>query len=122
MSIFDQKKSILITHNDLPEELLNKIKVRKNIIKQDLLFSENSIKHKKLKYPYIGKFYQLMDLIQIYRYNEVIFSTEHLTFKNIIETIAELKGNKVVIKTLLPENRCLIGSNTIEQIAQTENS
>jgi GT2 family glycosyltransferase len=116
LSVFEQKKSILITHNNLPEYMLENIKMRKNIIKQDILFSENSIKHKTLKYPYVGKFYQLFDLIQIYNYNEVIFSTEHLSFKNIIETIAGLRTKKLIIKTLLPESNCLIGSNTIEQI------
>ncbi len=116
LSIFESKKSILITGNNLQNETLKKISKRPNIIKQDLLFSENTIKHKTLKHPYIGKFYQLFDLIQMFGYNEIIFSTSDLSFKSIIETISQLKQKRFIIKTLLPESNCLIGSNTIEQL------
>lgn len=69
--------------------------------------------HKNI--DYIGKLYQLSDLVDIYGVNEVIFSSNDIRYKDIITEMAFTKNKYVDYKISL-HNNYLIGGQTIEKI------
>jgi len=64
---------------------------------------------------YIGKLYQLPDLISIYNINEVIFSAKEISYKNIINEMDLSQNNYVDYKISLNSD-LIIGGKTIEKI------
>jgi len=64
---------------------------------------------------YIGKLYQLPDLIDIYKINEVIFSSKDLKYKDMINEMSLSKNKDVDYKITL-NSKFIIGSKTIEKI------
>jgi GT2 family glycosyltransferase len=64
---------------------------------------------------FIGKKYQLKDIAQIYNVSEVIFSSEDMTYKDIIEEISLTQSKYIDYKISL-KNEVVIGGNTILKI------
>jgi GT2 family glycosyltransferase len=128
---------ILVPFSRIILNYFNKLKLKKNknkttIIAGGINFVEgiqNSILAKKPdsellslkkdntnseeKFNYIGKLYQLPDLIDIYNVNEVIFSSTDIKYKDIIHEMS-LNNNKYVdYKIVL--NKLIISAQTIEK-------
>jgi len=96
------------------------IKVKEEIKKKQvktkiLAIKENNNITKEDKSIYIGKFYQLPDLISIYNINEVIFSSKNITYKDMIKEMSICKNKYVDYKISLNSN-LIIGSQTIEKV------
>jgi len=78
-------------------------------VKDDNYYTQNE------KIIFIGKLYQLTDLIEIYNVNDVIFSSKDLNYKEIIKVMNASKNKYVDYKIAL--NNYIIGSQFLEKIA-----
>lgn len=64
---------------------------------------------------FIGKKYQLNDFAQIYNASEVIFSSNEISYKDIIDEMSQTKNKYIDYKISL-KNELIIGGSTIEKI------
>jgi len=93
----------------------------KKAIQQDnaeintLTLKENNNANDSDTHNYTGKLHQLPDLISIYNINEVIFSSQDITYKNIINEMDLGKNNYVDYKISLNTD-LVIGGKTIDKI------
>jgi GT2 family glycosyltransferase len=93
----------------------------KNLLKETqstatvLALKENNTISKDTPADYIGKLYQLPDLIEIYNANEVIFSSNDISYKDMITEMSLSKNKMVDYKISLNDN-LIIGSHSIEKI------
>jgi GT2 family glycosyltransferase len=62
---------------------------------------------------FIGSLYQIQDIINLYRIDEVIFCAKDMTAERIIDAMAELKHLSVNYKIAPPESLSIIGSHSI---------
>lgn len=79
-----------------------------------LALKENNIINSTDSEKYVGKFYQLPDLISIYNINEVIFSSEDINYKDMIAEMDLCKNGHVDYKISLNSN-LIIGSHAIDK-------
>tara|TARA_R110001592_G_scaffold225276_1_gene481063 strand:- start:7226 stop:8791 length:1566 start_codon:yes stop_codon:yes gene_type:complete len=98
---FISKINELFNKNNASVELL-KINSSNNLLAEDEDF-------------FTGKKYQLKDIAQIYNVNEVIFSSDDMTYKDIIEEISLTQSKYIDYKISL-KNEVIIGGNTIQKI------
>jgi GT2 family glycosyltransferase len=94
-------------------------KIRKDIEKKQssvkiLALKENNIIEGTDTKKYIGKLYQLPDLISIYNINEVIFSSKDIDYKDMI-TEMNLSKNRCVDYKISLNSDLIIGSQTIDK-------
>lgn len=61
-----------------------------------------------------GKLYQLKDIIEIYDINEVVFCSQDLSSKEIIQQMILLTNKSLDFKIAPPESLYIIGSNSID--------
>jgi len=92
----------------------NKIKAVLPNSKLIMVSEGNDIKETKIN-DYIGKLYQVPDLTEIYDASEVIFSTEKISYKEIISKMAATK-NKMIDYKISLNNQLIIGSQSIEEL------
>ncbi len=71
--------------------------------------SEESLK----KAGYIGNIHQIHDIIEIYKIDEVIFCSNDIPARKIIDNMTELQDTSVDIKFAHPESHSMIGSNSV---------
>ncbi len=88
---------------------------QKQLKRKILNVKENNLSSNTDKDQYIGKLYQLPDLIAIYNINEVIFSSSDISYKDMIAEMSLTKNKNVDYKISLNSN-LIIGSQTIEKI------
>lgn len=67
----------------------------------------------KDKFEYHGKLYQLPDIIDIYKLNEVIFCSADVASSEIIKQMTGIRNKKVDFKIAPPQSMYIIGSNSI---------
>jgi GT2 family glycosyltransferase len=94
-------------------------KIRKDIQEKQssvkiLALKENNIIEGADTNKYIGKLYQLPDLISIYNINEVIFSSKDINYKDMI-TEMNLSKNRHVDYKISLNSDLIIGSQTIDK-------
>lgn len=65
-------------------------------------------------YDYNGKLYQLKDIIEIYKINEVVFCSKDLSSSEIIKHMADLAQKELDFKIAPPKSMYIIGSNSID--------
>jgi hypothetical protein len=65
------------------------------------------------KQGFIGTFDQVMDIINIYKINEIIFCAKNIPARLIIDKMSELQNPHIDFKIAPPESLSLIGSNSI---------
>ena len=75
----------------------------------------NNHVNKEEQNNFIGKLYQIPDLISIYNINEVVFSSKEIDYKDIIQKMDICKAKHVDYKIAL-NNELIIGSNSIDRI------
>ncbi|MEQ8909224.1 MAG: glycosyltransferase [Vicingaceae bacterium] len=63
-------------------------------------------------FNYTAKLYQLEDIIEIYKINEVIFCSKDVSSEEIIRQMAKLSSKEVDFKIAPPESLYIIGSNS----------
>ncbi|HNW98017.1 MAG TPA: glycosyltransferase [Bacteroidales bacterium] len=63
---------------------------------------------------FIGNIYQIKEIIEIYKIDEVIFCAKNLSPQDIINKMSELKDLQVDYKIAPPESLYIIGSNSID--------
>ncbi len=63
---------------------------------------------------YLGKLYQLADIVEIYKINEIIFCSKDLSSEEIISNMAKISDVAVEFKIAPPESLYIIGSNSIQ--------
>ncbi len=63
---------------------------------------------------YTAKLNQLLDIVEIYQINEIIFCSKDLSAKSIIQIMGKIVDEKVNFKIAPPESLYIIGSNSIE--------
>lgn len=111
----DNVKSTIIAGST---DFINQIKIelsKKQIKRKILSVKKDNIITKQDCLTFIGKFYQLPDLIAIYNINEVIFSSKDISYKAMINEMSLCKNKNVDYKISLNSN-LIIGSQTIEKI------
>jgi len=96
-------------------EIIKKDISKKQSTAKILTLKENNIIDGEDSKKYIGKFYQLPDLISIYNINEVIFSSKDINYKDMI-TEMNLTKNKYVDYKISLNSDLIIGSHTIEKV------
>ena len=106
------KTTIIAGSLDFIDRIKADIK-NKNVSTKILSLKENNMVSKDDPKNYIGKLYQLPDLISIYNVNEVIFSSKDITYKDMITEMALSKNKYVDYKISLNPN-LIIGSQNIE--------
>ena len=80
-----------------------------------LALKEDNIYLNNTTINYIGKFYQLSDLIEIYNINEVIFSAKDIRYGDMINRMALTKNRYVDYKIAI-NNNFILGSQSVEKI------
>ena len=103
------KKTILVAGSIL---FRNKIK---SILPNSKLVMINENNDKVNSNDYIGKLYQIPDLAEIYDANEIIFSTENISYKDIISKMDATKNRMIDYKISL-NDELIIGSQSTEDI------
>ena len=106
------KTTIIAGSNDFIEKIKKDIQQGQSKVKI-LALKENNIINNADSKKYIGKLYQLPDLISIYNINEVIFSSKDINYKDMI-TEMNLSKNKHVDYKISLNSDMIIGSQTIE--------
>jgi len=111
-----QKKRIAIVGNDIEVSQLTGHYKKSNIDIEvcQAIFPKNEISETIL-HKYSGKLYQLVDLIQIYNIEELIFCTNELDFKKIIELMSNIKFEGIKYKIAPFSTKFIIGSNSVEK-------
>tara|TARA_B100000809_G_scaffold84190_1_gene82565 strand:+ start:1150 stop:2718 length:1569 start_codon:yes stop_codon:yes gene_type:complete len=100
------------------EDFVNRIKLninQKNTNIKTLGVKGNNSITKLETSLYIGKLYQLPDLISIYNANEVIFSSQDISYKDIIQQMDLSKAKHIDYKISLNSN-LIIGSSSIDKL------
>lgn len=95
---------------------LKKIKIKTNTFSKLLNIKPNNKVIEDDSKSYIGKQNQLPDLAEIYNVNEVVFSTEDISYKDIIHQMDMTKNEFIDFKTTL-NNKTIIGGKNIEKLA-----
>ncbi|MBL4594385.1 MAG: glycosyltransferase family 2 protein [Flavobacteriales bacterium] len=107
------KTTIIAGNPDFIKKMKEIIQKRQPAVKI-LALKENNIIEELDSKKYIGKFYQLPDLISIYNINEVIFSSKDINYKDMI-TEMNLSKNRYVDYKISLNSDLIIGSQTIEK-------
>ncbi len=107
------KTTIITGSNNFINSIKENFAQKKSTIKTLSIKNNNTIEDKDTK-EYIGKFHQLPDLTEIYGVNEVIFSSNDLTYKNIIDQMDLGKNRHVDYKISLNSN-LIIGAKTVDE-------
>jgi GT2 family glycosyltransferase len=63
---------------------------------------------------YLSRLYQLNDVVEIYKINEVIFCSKDIGANEILSQMSEIKDKNVEFKIAPPESLYIIGSNSIQ--------
>jgi hypothetical protein len=78
-------------------------------IKSDNVYQKSDEQH------FIAKKYQLPDIAEIYHANEVIFSSNDVSYKEMIDMMDKTK-NKYIDYKISVNNHYIIGSHLVEKI------
>ncbi len=108
------KTTIIAGNIDFIKQIKKTIEQKQPLVKILALKENNSFNENDSK-SYIGKLYQLPDLISIYNINEVIFSSQDINYKDII-TEMNLSKNRDVDYKISLNSQLIIGSQKIEKI------
>ncbi|WP_170227953.1 glycosyltransferase family 2 protein [Vicingus serpentipes] len=111
----NNNKSIIVT-GDKPfiEKISNLVEKQQTISELLKINPSNNCSTEDEDF-FIGKKYQLKDIAQIYNTSEVIFSSNNMTYKDIIEEMSQPKNKYIDYKISL-RNELLIGGSTVEKI------
>lgn len=96
-------------------EFINKIKNNKHSFSELFKIKPQNIVTKDDYANFIGKRDQLSDLVEIYNINEVVFSADDISYKDIIHQMDKSKNQYTDFKITLNKN-LLIGGKTIENL------
>jgi GT2 family glycosyltransferase len=108
------KTTIIVGSDEFVEKIKIDIKKKQSTIKI-LSLKENNIVEKDDNIKYIGKLNQLPDIISIYNINEVIFSSNDINYKDIINEM-NLSFTKYVDYKITLNSSSIISSQKIETI------
>lgn len=109
-------RTLALVGNEKFIQYLKKIKIKNNTFSNLLnIKPNNNVSNKDLK-DYIGKQNQLPDLAEIYNVNEVVFSADDISYKDIIDQMDKTKNEFIDFKITL-NNNTIIGGKNIEKIA-----
>lgn len=92
--------TIIVGNNQFIEKITASITAHKKENQTIIFVKENNEITKNEAEFYTGKLYQLPDLIEIYNVNEVIYNTNLITYKTIIEQMSQTKSAFVEFKLL----------------------
>lgn len=92
--------TIIVGNNQFIEKITASITAHKKENQTIIFVKENNEITKNETELYTGKLYQLPDLIEIYNVNEVIYNTNLITYKTIIEQMSQTKSAFVEFKLL----------------------
>ena len=109
-------RTLAIVGNNSFIEYLRKIKIKNSTFSNLLNIKPNNDITKDDIDNYIGKQNQLPDLAEIYNVNEVVFSAEDISYKDIINQMDKTKNEFIDFKITL-NNNIIIGGKNIEKIA-----
>jgi len=107
------KTTIIAGSSDFIRKIKEDILKKQAAVKILALKENNTIEDSETK-DYIGKLYQLPDLISIYNINEVIFSSNDINYKDMI-TEMNLSKNRHVDYKISLNSDLIIGSQTIDK-------
>ena len=107
------KTTIIVGNDDFVEKIKNDFKKKQSAVKI-LSLKGNNIVGKEDSKKYIGKLHQLPDLISIYNINEVIFSSNDINYKDIINEMNKCFTKYVDYKISLNSN-LIVGGHKIEK-------
>jgi len=107
------KTTIIAGSTEFIEKVKKEIQKKQSTVKILALKKNNLIINNESK-KYIGKLYQLPDLISIYNINEVIFSSNDINYKDMIAEM-NLSKNRYVDYKISLNSDLIIGSQTIEK-------
>ncbi len=111
----ERKRIAIIGNNEEVEQISSYFKISKVDVEVcRAIFPKNEISENVL-HKYSGKLYQLIDLIQIYQIEELIFCTHELDFKKIIELMSDIKFEGIKYKIAPYSTKFIIGSNSVEK-------
>lgn len=109
-------KTLALVGNENFIEYLRKIKINNKTFSKLLNINPNNYATKDDFNHYIGKQNQLPDLAEIYNVNEVVFSANDISYKDIIHQMDNTKNEFIDFKITL-NNNIIIGGKNIEKIA-----
>ncbi len=109
--IYSKQKRIIIVGSRQEciriESLLENIHVKNEFVGK--ITTDKSIK----KHPgFIGNFTQLKDILRIYKINEVIFCSDNIDLKDVLDKMLELKTLAIEYKFSQSNSTAILGSNT----------
>ncbi|PJB14851.1 MAG: glycosyltransferase [Flavobacteriales bacterium CG_4_9_14_3_um_filter_32_8] len=107
------KTTIIVGNDDFVNKIKEDIKKKQSSVKILSLKSNNVVIGEDAK-KFIGKLNQLPDIIDIYTINEVIFSSNDVRYKDIINEM-NLSLNKYVDYKISLDSNLIIGSQKIEK-------
>jgi GT2 family glycosyltransferase len=86
--------------------------IRDTLIEPEIICYINSDEQEEADFNYNGHLYQLQDIIEIYKINEVVFCSKNIRSEEIIRQMGSLPNQEVDFKIAPPESLYIIGSNS----------
>lgn len=90
--------------------------LKETLVEADFLARINPLNENEIENDnfYLSRLYQLNDVVEIYKINEVIFCSKDLGAFEILSQMSEIKDKNVEFKIAPPESLYIIGSNSIQ--------
>jgi len=110
-----QSKRIAIVGNKREIKRIEQF-LKETLVEADFLARINPNKEGNLEADnyYLSRLYQLNDVVEIYKINEVIFCSKDIGANEILSQMSEIKDKSVEFKIAPPESLYIIGSNSIQ--------
>jgi hypothetical protein len=89
--------------------------IEDTVLQPQLICYISSNNQEEKGFNYTGKLYQIEDIIDIYKVNEVIFCSKNMSSEEIIKQMTQLSQKAVDFKIAPPESLYIIGSNSNQQ-------
>ena len=104
------KRFGIIGNEEEAERVLEVLKQTNHIVSFSCLISPK----KEYKGNFVGSIYQIDEILNVHKLDELIFCAKDNAMRVIIETMSSIQNKKVDFKIAQPESLYLIGSNSID--------
>ncbi len=110
-----KKKNILISGGQDFIKKISDLRLKTNPLTKFLNIKPNNQTSESDYKEFVGKQSQLPDIAEIYNVNEVVFSSNEISYADMINEMDKTKSEFVDFKISLHDN-LIVGSKTIEKI------
>ncbi len=111
---FDSKKNILIVAEAEEGERILKLMEGAHLDMSFIGYVDPEKSYRSADETYLGNIVQLKEILEVYKINEVIFSTKSTSVQEIIDWMSKVNDNTIDYKIAPEESMFIIGSNSVD--------